>query len=164
MTNNDDSILSTEGLELHRYTNESGEFCVDATLGAESDRPTHTMRFKRGSEICVQKTDGEFLYGEIVGPPVFNDDAKSDDFIDHFKSLADDPNRTIIVDVTHVTVAGSKLPQLTPQQVMVDPTETETFQERLEAFIRERDMRDYPMPEANEMDEGAESAYFRDPV
>lgn len=161
MTEHDQGVLSTEGLELQRYTNESGEFCVDATLGAERDRPTHTMRFKRGSEICIEKTDGEFLYGEVVGPPVFND-AKSSDYIGRFKELAQDTNRTIIVDVTHVTVAGSKLPQLTPQQIMVDPTETETFQERLEAFIRERDMRDYPMPEINEMD--ADAAYSRDLV
>lgn len=162
MANNDDGVLSTEGLEIHRYTNERGEFCVDAILGAESDRPTHTMRFKTGSEICIQKTDGEFLYGKVAGTPELNS-TKSSDHTDRFKASADDTNKTMLVDVTHVTVAGSKLPQLTPQQILVDPCETETFQDRLEAFIRERDMRDYAMPEADEF-ESLETAYSTDPA
>lgn len=162
MANDDYGVLSTEGLEIHRYTNERGEFCVDAVLGAESNRPTHTMRFKAGSEICIQKTDGEFLYGKVAGTPELNN-TKSSDRTNSFKASAEDTNKTMLVDVTHVTVAGSKLPQLTPQQIMVDPCETETFQERLEAFIRELDMRDYPVAEIEEY-EDTETALLNDPA
>tara|TARA_B100002003_G_C13726372_1_gene363270 strand:+ start:52 stop:543 length:492 start_codon:yes stop_codon:yes gene_type:complete len=131
-------LLSTEGLELHRYTNDQGEFCIDATLTNHNGTPTETIRFKKGDDVEIQQANGEFLIGKIVGPPVFNK-ASPSEHVDHFKALAEDANRTIIVDVTHVTVAGNKLPQLTPQQIMVDPAETGLFHEKLEAFIRLQD-------------------------
>lgn len=157
MSRQTDDLLSTEGLELERYTNSDQEFCIDATLSNYDGRPTETIRFKKGDEVEIQQANGEYLIGEIIGPPVFNKVSPSA-HVDHFKSSIADTDRTLIVNVTHVTVAGNRLPQLTPQQIMVDPAETSLFQEKLETFIRKLDEMEFSQadfeefPEPDEMD------------
>lgn len=163
MSKHTDDLLSTDGLELHRYTNSDKEFCVDATLANYDGRPTETIRFKRGDQVEIQQASGEYLIGEIIGPPVFNKISPSA-HVDHFKAMAEDTNRTIIVNVTHVTVSGNKLPQLTPQQIMVDPAETSLFQDRLEAFIRHLDEMEFAGVDAEEFPEPDEAEADTEPA
>ena len=133
-----DEILSTEGLELERYTNENGEFCIDATLGDIASRPTETIRFKRGDEVQVRQANGDYLIGEIIGPPTFNELTPSE-LVDHFKAMADDPSRTMVINVKKVGIGASALPQLSRQIIFVDPAETSLFQERLTDFVHKFD-------------------------